>query len=209
MLFLSRLSVTAASQWPISSHLYTQNRTPWRKLLLVIACIRQLVAWFFTMLLREVLWGKHGFSDSKSQREGKQPGDLPEVSKGCFSPRDQFGLWLNNTDLGQTGFALILILGSICILRTNSPALIAVISREAAMRKCMIHPHTSNKWCPLLITTVNTPFGKGLWREEHAPYRPKQTVQGIWCRLPGSLMLHRIPSTLTLYHSPGTSILYY
>lgn len=89
---------------------------------------------------------KHGFSDSKSQREGKQqPGDLPEASKGCFSPERPVWLVVNNTDLGQTSFVLLLILGPICILRTNSPHTDCshkphlLYCREAAMRKCLIH----------------------------------------------------------------------
>lgn len=103
------------------------------------------------MILREVLWYKDGFSDSKSQKEGKQPGDLPEVSKGCFSPERPVWLVVNNTDLGQTDFALILILGPICILRTNSPHTDCshkphlLYCREAAMRKSVIHPiHPTN-----------------------------------------------------------------
>ena len=71
--------------------------------------------------------------------------------QGLFPPERQVWLVVNNTDLGQTDFALILILGSICILRTNSPGSDCshkphlLYCREAAMRKCVIYPiHPTN-----------------------------------------------------------------
>lgn len=84
----------------------------------------------------------------KPQSKDKQPGGLAEASKGSGAVSPLRGNLACGYIMvsGQTDFDLILTLGSVCILGTNSspsdcdhkPRLLYY--REYATRKCMIRP---------------------------------------------------------------------